>query len=295
MTFAKRVIRMKQGESARLSQAEIDGSPVAIVAEHLDLKAERETQEIGPPRASSLYSACIRMHVLGSWYNMSKTQYGGFSQKLIYGIGNAVHWWIQNRPDMLGNRRVGWWRCLACGKIRYFGRPPKTNCEHCGARRGATEYFEHPLELKGSYPVTGHPDMFFEKFAKVFRVVEIKTMEGGAFDKLKAPLVEHEWQIQTYMWGCSKDPTIPVDIDPDVGYVMYFSKKDFQKQLPVKMFLVKRNEVVLEHIQGRLKAYKEGLENFPEKLPPPIESCVRMKFNSYRANTCPVKDLCMNH
>ncbi len=35
---------------------------------------------------------------------------------MAFSLGNALHWWVQNRPDFYGDDRRGWWKCLACSK-----------------------------------------------------------------------------------------------------------------------------------------------------------------------------------
>jgi len=285
---------MKKGAGG-LTEADKSNDPAVVASANIELAAEKETGAIGAPRASGLYGACMRMHVLGTEFNRTKTQWSSFRGKLTFGLGNAFHYWMQNEPDLFGNRRRGWWRCRACNRIRYFGAPPKTKCEFCGARKEATVYQEHFMELREPFMVTRHQDLFLEKHKGVFRVVEAKSMNGERFEALKAPMAPDEWQIQTYMWGSQFDKKLPVDIDHDVGYLCYISKKEFAKILPVKMFVVERNQYTVNMIKGKLKEYQDGIKHFPEQLPAPASACKKSNFESYAAKKCPVADLCKEY
>jgi hypothetical protein len=266
---------------------------VALASEHLELGWEVEEQRIGYPRASSLYGACIRQHVLGTIHNKTKKEWEAARDRLLYGIGIAVQEWIQNRHDVLGDRRRGWWKCLACRRILYFGGPPKRRCQYCGAHPEAIAYHEHFMKLKAPWLVTGHPDMFLEKDPAVFRLLEIKTIKDDEFDKLKAPLIQHDWQIQTYMWGCELDEHLPVKTDSSIGYVMYVSKRYQTKELPYKMFTVQRSEALVQRIKEKVSMYTDGVRDFPENVPPPHDGCIRGGMDNYQAKSCPCRVECI--
>lgn len=296
-SFAVRVARLSKGiVKPVLDEVEKHGDAAAIAAQVVDLHARVETSIIGAPRASKLYDACMRQHVLGTHFSVELTQRIAFKQKVTFSMGNAVHWWMQNKSDVFGLRRIGWWRCVACKKVLYFGRPPKKRCPHCKAYPEAIHYHEHYLNLKSPLAVTGHPDMFFEKQKGLFRVTEIKTMNGDEFERLAAPVIGHEWQVQTYMWGCNqKGAGLPVPIDPAVGYVCYVSKKQHRDILPLKMFPIRRDDQLLRRAKAKLKQYKEGRQDFPNNLPELHSECERRNFNAYRARSCPVLNNCMEY
>lgn len=278
-----------------LSVVEKSGDPNAIAAEFVRVNTETETSRIGRPRGSSLYDACMRMHVIGSKEGMDKTQWSGTRDRLVFGIGNALHFWVQNTNDVLGDRRIGWWKCVACGVTSYFGGPPKKKCLNCGARPLAMLYREHSIDMRKPWAVTGHPDMFVLKTLKerkILRVLEMKTMDGDTFDGLAAPLAPHLWQIQTYMWACAMDKAIPMEVDPAVGYIMYISKKSREKTLPFKVYPVLRDSMLLTRIQAKLTSYSEGMRTYPNSLPPVLSDCERLQFASSRAKYCPTLELC---
>ena len=293
--FTDRVVRMrrKAGLIPASTQLYVPEDGAALAAEHLQLKVDVDEQRIGFPRASSLHSACMRMHVIGSHLNLTKKNFESVKEKLLFGIGVAVQEWIQNRPDVLGDRRRGWWRCLACRHVLYFGGPPKTKCPKCGAYPEAIVYHEHAMRCPGGRKVTGHPDMFLEKIEGVFRIIEIKTIKDSEFDKLQAPLVQHDWQIQTYMWGSEFDEKLPVKTDPEIGYVLYVSKRYRTQELPYKMFTVRRNDALVLRIKQKVSAYEEGVEHYPDRLPEPQEACIRGGMDNYAVKSCPCKTVCL--
>jgi len=290
MSFASRVVRMSKGAVA-LTAAESKGDSAVIAFENLELFSKAEEKVIGAPRASSLYESCVRMLVIGTKNRVVRKSWDSLNDRMIFLIGHAVHYWAQNTPDLFGNRRRGWWRCSACGAIRQFGPPPTTKCEKCGARPEASIYAEHYFKLKDPFYVTGHSDMFIEKKKALFRVVELKTISGDAFSKLRAPLVQHEWQVLTYLLGVAHDKTLPVSIDSRAGYIVYISKKFTTKEAPVKMFLIKKNPLIQQKIKEKLMLYKNAIDGGP--LPPPKPSCLQSKFGNYEAKFCPVRKQCI--
>jgi len=293
VSFADRVRALSIGKpSGALEDDTLD--PETLASKFLTLNEPPEIGEVSWPRASSLYDACMRMHVLGTKSHATKQQWLSFKTRMLFGIGNAVHFYAQNTDWLFGDKRRGWWKCLSCRKILYFGAPPRARCPHCNAHHEAIAYYEHPVRLREPFMVTGHVDMFLERIERL-RVVDFKTMAGPLFDKLKAPLVEHEWQVQTYMWGCSIDKRLPVKIDPEVGYIAYISKGYHADSLPLKMFPVKKSAALRGRIKAKLLTFKTGFENYPKDLPAPDKKCARSDFGSYQANQCPCKKECIEH
>jgi hypothetical protein len=294
MSFTSRVVRQRK-EAGLLKpdvqvQQPMEGA--ALAASHIELGWEVEEKILAWPRASSLYSECMRRLVIGSTLGRTRQEHLSVKDRMMFGIGNALHYWLQNTGDILGDRRRGWWKCTACRNVLYFGGPPKTKCTKCGAYPEAIIYFEHPMRLTEPYKVTGHPDMFLEPEPNIFRVTEIKSLGGEDFDKLNAPLVEHENQLQTYMWGLPQDDRFPIVIDDSLGYMFYICKRHRVKDLPMKMFPVPRNDAMILRIKAKLELYKKGMEDYPNDLPPVAEACLRGGRNNYQARTCVVREEC---
>jgi hypothetical protein len=282
--------KTQQKVVADLTEIEKSGRPEDVAAENMSIGTNVIEKKIRLPRASSIYDACMRMHVLATLEKETVTERLGFADRVTFGIGNAIHHWAQNTSWLFPpHMRVGWWRCTACGHVRRFGSWKKTICPKCHAEWPAQIYKEHRVKTKAPYICTGHPDLFIRKEKRV-RVVEFKTIASSGYKELVSPKVEHEWQIQFYMWSCSEDEKLPAKVDPNVGYIIYVSKGALWKALPVKMFPVVRSERVLEQIQDKLKIYYDGVKS---KTPPePLEECVEVNFDRGKARQCPMKEQC---
>jgi hypothetical protein len=282
---------MRKAETPELTAGESSGDPAVVAVENLLIHTDREQRPIGKPRASGLYKCCIRMHALGNRYDLSERKWADFSWRITYGIGNAVHYWIQNAPDILGDKRRGWWRCTACGRVRYFGAPPKARCEICNARAEATIYHEHGINISHPLAVTGHPDMFLEQARGIYRVLEIKTIARQEFLRLVAPLIEHLWQVEVYAWACKqKASKLPVKIDDSLSYILYVAKQHLVKPLPVKMFPVEHDPNVLRRALTKLREYRRSVED--GTLPKIKTECKRGKWQNHEAKWCPCREVC---
>jgi len=267
--------------------------PEAKASELVSVHGKKETRKISFPRASSLYNACMRQHVLCTVTAAEVTSELFLASKIVYGFGNAIHFWLQNSPDMLGDNRIGWWRCASCGKVLYFGKPPKSGCSYCGGSRNAILYKEHFMRINGRFKVTGHPDMFFQTQGQRVRVMEFKTMEGGAFEGLKAPLVEHVWQVGTYVRFLKEDSRMPVKVDDRYGAILYITKRFKSGQFPAKLFAVELTDALSARIEGKLGEFAKGLERAPDWLPDPHAECRTHGFRNYRAKSCPCRQECL--
>ena len=286
--MSRKLTSQSRVEKPVLSEIEKVGAPEAIASIYCHTEADSSQKPIGPPRASSIYDCCVRFHSIGFKCNYPEYRYVNVSSRVTFSLGNSIHTWIQNTPDVLGDKRTGWWRCQAC-RHTFWGTAPSGYCLSCGAPDLVLSYREHNLHTLEPYPSSGHPDMFI-KVEDKYRVVEIKTIAGEAFDKLFAPLVEHRWQIQHYMWGCSEDQQIPVEVDPLVGYILYVSKKPSWKTLPYKMFVEVKSNDILKKIKGKLKEFHSSLAN--PSYCAPLQECVDSDFTSTKAKWCSVKKYC---
>lgn len=278
-----------------LTEVEKSGDPELITREFVSVKSKVQTRALPRyPRASSLYKDCMRQLVLVNRYGVEEKDYVGFSNTVIFDIGNSVHFWAQNTGAFISDDfRSGFWRCRACGYTTVFTKAVKINCPVCGAKKRAFEYKEYALKLDKPLMVTGHPDLFVEKPPGKFRVMELKTIDGAGYDKLEAPMIEHLWQIHTYMWGIENDKlSSEISFDSKHAYIMYISKTFKMKSSPIKTFLVKREKAILHDILTKLKEFKTGFNNGP--LPLPQERCVCSKFSTYTAKNCPVLAHCKN-
>lgn len=274
-----------------IGEEETPENPYALSSSLVRLATEKEEQRIGLPRASSLYDACMRMHVLGTKHKLRGTSYTPFNLKLTFAIGEALHLFLQNYPDIFGDRRRGLWKCRACREILPFSGPPTNNCRHCGARPEAIQYYEYPLLCKKP-PITGHPDMFLAKRDGRIRVAEFKTINGEAYEELDSPLPGHVWQLTAYMWICSKRVEFPVKLDTKYGYLFYFSKKHSKRRFPMKCFPVTLDKDRLAKIITKLNSYAFGIATKNPVMPEPHEECLTSEWSGWRAKGCPALRYC---
>jgi hypothetical protein len=231
------------------------------------------------------------MHVLGTLHKRKETKWISISERDTYLLGNALHYWLQNTDEVFGDNRHGRWKCRACGKKSGFGLPRQKPCPHCGALPEAFVYHEHSLKTLDPYPSTGHPDLFRRhRKSGLRRTWELKSIAADGFKALKEPQTAHYWQIQHYMWAVDKDPRLPQDIDPLVGYVFYFSKGMIFKKMPRKTFIVLRDGKVIQAIERKLMSYHEGVNG--GKLPAVKQVCIGTSWEHTDARNCPCKDLC---
>jgi len=320
-TFRKHVSKANKSklkeESAAFNNLSESFDPSMVVTANIPMIPKRESGIISQPRASSILKSCLRQHILGTVYQCRIEKYVPFRDRVTFGLGDAIHYWVQNTPWLFpDDRRVGWWFCRACEKTRLFGIRPTTKCENCGASSSACEYQEHGMEIKQKVKVryvnrktnkvdtklvtipvvSGHMDLFLAKDTyPALRVNELKSISSKQFPDLKAPLADHEHQVITYMEYLNQDPNMPAPVDDQVGYVTYISKRHDFKNIPIKMFAVENKGPVAERIAEKVKLYVRGLKHFPDHLAPPVGECERNHFGNYRAKHCPVREDCMRY
>lgn len=294
MDNIQKIVTLK--DSYNLSETEKLGDPQAVALEVLNTQTIKEEIPIDPPRASGLYEACMRKHILGTKLKAIETRWTSFGSRVTFGIGNALHTWAQNTTEIFGNKRRGFWECLACRKTDFkaFGARPKIRC-NCGAKLSAYIYREFGGHIKNPVEFTMHVDMFIE-VNNFLRIVEIKTIKGEEFDRLICPLAQHEYQVSVYVLGASmfKKKLFP-NFDSKVAYILYISKGHKQKEIPMKMFPVKISRETLGVIVDKLKIYKEGLKKYPKELPACNEKCRAPVFDSYIAKSCPLLNTCREY
>lgn len=300
MAFRSKLIRQTGGEVETINTSAGDDikDPGALAFFHTEAKFSRgDGQRVLWPRASSLYDACLRMHVIACKSNQHYHSVEDTSPNtaITFGFGNAVHYMIQNTPNFFGDRRVGLWKCSACQNVLYFGRPPKNKCNKCGAHPNAIMYHEFGFQPRNPLYCTGHTDMFLHVDAPKARPLEIKTIKDEAFDDLVAPLASHEFQIQTYFVLGEKDPFLMNHVDNQKGYILYVGKKIRKDSMPYKMFHITRTKSSSKSVTDRLDIFKKGYDQFPNNLPEPVNACSNSGFTSWKAKRCPCLGECKQY
>lgn len=262
--------------------------PTALASYFVDLATKEETSLIGFPRASKLYDCCIRQLVIGTKTGAKSKNVLGLTQKIIFGYGNAVHFWLQNSNLLFKNRR-GLWRCSSCGWVSPFGPEWKTKCRKCGAGQTAFVYHEFSLKVNtNKFKMSGHPDMFIDVNGWL-RVVEIKSINGDDFNKLIIPSIDYTWQINAYIWAARRDKRLK-NVSKR-GYVVYITKQVVPGAFPVKYFPIIMSDEIIRRIKNKLQAYTIGVRDYPNNLPFKHTQC-RRNARCYRARNCPVQIEC---
>lgn len=261
--------------------------PFILASSNIANVTKVEYREILQPRASSIYDSCMRMHVICTVLKKRQKVYYSIKDIVTFGIGNAVHYWAQNYPDLYGVERYGFWKCRACGYISEFGSPQKNKCQKCKANVESWAYHEFGDSIKVPLQFSFHVDMF-KKFEDVYRIREIKTISRDAFNALKAPLIQHEYQMMTYVLGCYYSKKFPVKLDIHNSYIDYISKEHTSKTIPIKTFMVKTNKIVIQNIKHKLELYKIGIKDYPKSIPAKDDTCERKNYDCWKAKTCPV-------
>ena len=278
--------------SPELNEAEKNSDPAEIARSFIDIQHKTEKKRYSLfPRASGLYKSCMRQGVLCYKKEFDFDLHLGIGMRLTFEIGNSFHYWVQNTPRILGNNRRGRWRCSACRYLTLFGPSPTYSCPRCKAAPDAFIYEEIQISMEHPYYLSGHPDMFVERPAGNFRIMEIKSINSKDFNYINNPLPEHVWQVHSYMLACIHDSmNISVTVDKDICYITYISKAYERNNFPVKTFIVKRDLHIMAMIKDKLAQFKTGIED--GILPLPIPGCLRSNFENAVAKSCPVISAC---
>lgn len=280
---------VRNHQKSKMKELESVFSPSDLVLTDL----ESRKRLLGVPRASQLYTSCMRMYVISYMKKIPIKDYTNFNQRLTFNLGHAVHYWVQNDPFLFGSRRRGLWKCAACGYVMGFGPPPVGKCPECSAYNEALQYYEYPFEVKRDLFLTGHTDMFLQtKYRKLPCIIDLKTISQKQFPSLEAPKIEAEWQVQAYMWACSQDEYLSHLVDHELGFVIYISKGWHNDMLPVKTFPVYRNDSMLGRIKEKLKKFADGIKSYPNNIPEPLPICVNTKWDHYTSKQCQLRLMC---
>ena len=265
--------------------------PVMLAHQLLTIPSGAEKHEYARKlRISSISDVCVREVLLGIRNGVSSKRFTNVGLQVTFDIGHAFHEFIQNSQEYLGRKKVGWWRCSACG-VKYFGRYPVQRCSSCNAYPEAFRHEEHSLSLPEEIPVSGHPDDFLEIAPGDIRVVDYKSLSGDEFKKLTAPKAEHIIQVTGYMEYLQYDLKLPAKINSRRGLLIYMSKQHVAQQFPFKVFHVDRQQSYVDIIKAKVADLQQGLkdQNF---LPTLNNRCELSEFTDSRSRQCPVHDIC---
>lgn len=175
-------------------------------------------------RVSSIGGICPREEVLCSLNGVVRQDSVSADLGMVFEMGHAIHWVMQNRVMPETGRIVGEWRCTWCGE-GYGGLdepvPRPESCLRCGALGGEMPrvnkpdgpgrydafFYVEPWVGNTEHKIGGHPDGFYvdgdpKNFSKEDVVLlEFKSASARTFYKYKkAPDFMHVVQAQAYLW-----------------------------------------------------------------------------------------------
>lgn len=240
-------------------------------------------------RSSSIYSCCIREHAIGYFDGLTVQE--GFKPaalQAVFAIGHAVHSWLQNSPEFLGAKLLGWWECSACGRS-VFGRHQRRSCS-CGAFSTAFRYREHAIKIGEPLWGTGHIDLLLELEPGHVFVCDIKTIDGDAYKKLDRPMIAHVYQLIDYLLLLDYDTSLPIKVVDDRAILLYIPKSFQAASFPSKAFWVERSEVIEDALRKKRTRFADAIRT--GSLPKPLDECVSSNFASFRARSCPFSERC---
>jgi len=177
-------------------------------------------------RVSSIGSVCPREEVLRSKLEVGKVDGVSADLGLVFEVGHALHWVMQNRAMPTAGGLIGKWRCTWCGEqyghIKTTMVPRPEVCVRCGAIAGDIPRFQNRPDytVRGNaflyveqwigdydFRIGGHPDGFWvdgdphEFTDSDVVVLEFKSASERTFYKYKeVPDFVHVIQVQCYMW-----------------------------------------------------------------------------------------------
>jgi CRISPR/Cas system-associated exonuclease Cas4 (RecB family) len=277
----------------------------------VDTKVPRRVRRSDGFHASSIGTMCLRLETLRRAVpraHDSKTFPGELHAR--FQIGHAVHERWQR--DILGKMRVlkGNWECSRCTRLQKDCFMPTDPCPHCRWQVDPNKHYPAPASRKSQDCATGckWPGGFFEaprdcafcerggrwnfreSFIKiedydivgaydglvvyngVERILEMKTKDVWAWDKMDAPHESHVIQANWYMKGTGVKEAVVAYINKNSGLM--------------KEYLVKFDQKVIDHGLRNIDAVRAALED--EELPNGVCGSPREK----KAKECAYSDLC---
>ena len=248
---------------------------VARIVGSLDSKPQTARGGAGYIHGSSLIGLCPRRYALMIRGGGAKQEQVRSADRLCWAIGRAVEHHIREQfISAVGEIVLGKWVCY-CGKLQREGLQDLSfKCESCG---GSAKNYRELGVFDHDYRIVGSPDLPYLRpdIGKV-RVVEIKSINKNAFEKLTNPNMDHVYQALIYRRLFKKN-----DISVDDSVTVLYGSKDYSfRGSPYLEFTIKETEqhrTVLDgmwqkaaEVRDFLKA-EEGDEK--PKLPPRLAVC----------------------
>lgn len=262
----------------------------------MDRKAEEIRTGSEFIHVSALIDYCARREALAfasrdaGMQVKTKPVYSG--DRLIWAIGRAVEKHIREQfiASGSGGGVYGSWTC-PCGSTTSTGFKPRefSVCASCG--KEADAYGEYTL-ADFSRKIVGNPDLLYLRpDTGLFRVVEIKSINGPDFKNLTSPMLQHVLQAMSYQRLLSDIGRQSIGYGADDAVTIFYASKDYNVR-PYKSFTVPvtdqwrlRIEDLWESAEARYDWIRGRRSGIAQGFPPRIQRCPAI--TSTMAKSCP--------
>lgn len=246
---------------------------------------------------SDLYKLCPRAYALCLNKGISFRSYlhVGLQLGYVFDMGNKIQDIFTMRLMKTG-MLFGTWECLHCGNKDARFQTKENVCLSCGSK--ATQYVDTTLVLKvGKLTVVGNVDTMLRKDGTSTVIFpneckSIKPSGEGGFDTLKAPLRDHGYQVNGYMWMLRspgvkmphKPMNLKVQIAKDVATISYAVKGNAVD--PFKVFSVAPDPEWVAGVEKKL----DQMNTYVTKKKVPCKIC--KSEAAMMAKNCAARTLC---
>lgn len=247
--------------------------------------------------ASDIFNFCPRRFCLCLEHDIPfhVNEYIGNSLALTFDIGRKIQDIVIERI-MKSGKLIGTWVC-ECGHI-YFGFKEKT-CPKC--KRFSPKYKDTQLKLHIAKQVSlvGNVDIMIVKDKNIY-IGEIKSIKKDEYNNLSEPLINHKFQIMTYLFMLNQKRVlvnnVPLkQVEEEVGFtfekllgaVIYIPKESVKDPFE-KIFSQQLENDFVEGVYYHLNAVERYLNN--KKIPKNIYCTSEL---SIMARGCNVRKICL--
>ncbi len=234
------------------------GAPVVDIADEFwrylsslsDVKDERRVPGYHP---SQLYDFCPRKEILDLWFPQKYADSVEPGLQMIFDWGTAWHWMVQNHYFGPMGILYGAWKCNGCAKVVRDCFMPDP-CERCHGkrewkppRRGGYWTYLEPRVFQKEWNIPGHGDgilILNRQLDGPKSLLEIKTINGYSWERLRGPEEHHVFQMNVYLWL----------LEFKEAWITYWTK-DAKQQKP-KVFCVRFDPNIVEQVKWRIDTHR---------------------------------------
>ncbi len=273
--------------------------PQILSSQLLNTKKSYRHKKYTHIRISEIGSFCPREYAIGFLTDSATESFIDFPLQQQFDLGSALHWYYQNKSKVFKDVLCGYFKCKACNNFRknkdstqYFGTKPDTDCETCGALKGATEYDEFMFRVDEPYRVVGKIDGVLMKDG-VYRFIDFKSYWQKPASGFPAGKDVAQLASYAYFYSLLPDEMkFPVPIDTSTAYLHYISKK-FSYGESLLTYPIKPTDKMITTIVDRVSQFTEAAKT--GNVPKPFDPCVRSEFKTGKAKECGLASLCQQY